>query len=166
MSQPPAELPVRTDAVMAELLGRVRADLRARLVARGAEDDFADHDVFDAVDALFRRALARDEHDGLLIPDLLAGKWRPELALRFASHRPRTSGAIILFVKRRLLLPLTRWLFEYSLENFRVQDRVNVALMSCLQSLAADHARLRQRLAALEGAPTAPGPDDAPLPPR
>ncbi len=69
------------------------------------------------------------------------------------SHRPGASGAAIVFVKRRLLLPLTRWLFEYTLENFRVQDRVNLALMSCLQSLAADHARLQLRLARLEDAP-------------
>jgi hypothetical protein len=151
VSQPPAGTPVGTEAVMAEVRSRVRADLRARLVARGAADDFADQAVFDGVDAQFRRALARDDRQALLFPDLMDGRWRPELALAIESHRRGPSAAIILFVKRRILLPLSRWLYEYALENFRVQDRVNLALMSCLQSLAADHVRLRQRLDLLEG---------------
>ncbi len=154
-----------TEAVMAELRGRVRAGLRARLVARGAADDFADQAVFDAVDVLFRRALARDDRHALLMPDLLEQPWRPELSLSIASHRRGPVGALIVFTKRRILLPLSRWLYEYALENFRVQDRVNVALMSCLQSLAADHVRLRQRLDALEGRPVSPT-REASAPPR
>jgi hypothetical protein len=157
---------VPTEAVMAELRGRVRADLRARLVARGAADDFADQAVFDAVDVLFRRALARDDRHALLMPDLLDQPWRPELSLSIASHRGGLVGALIVFTKRRILLPLSRWLYEYALENFRVQDRVNVSLMSCLQSLAADHVRLRQRLDALEGRPAVAPTSEASAPPR
>lgn len=138
------------DAVMTEVRARVRAELRARLVAHGAADDFADERVFADVDALLRRAVAHDTRDTLLLPDLLADEWRPELSLRLAGHRDGAAAALILFVKRRVLLPLTRWLFEYALENFRRQDRVNVALMACVQSLAAEHARLRLRVASLE----------------
>jgi hypothetical protein len=138
-----------TDAVMREVRERVRADLRARLVARGVEE-LADPRVFEDVDALFRRALARDDRHALLLPELMADEWRPELSLRLASHRGGLAASLVLFAKRRLLLPLTRWLFEYSLENFRRQDRLNVALMSCLQSLAAEHARVQLRLASLE----------------
>ena len=53
---------------------------------------------------------------------------------------------MIVFVKRRLLLPLTRWLFEYTLENFRRQHRTNLALMACLQTLAIENVRLRREL--------------------
>ena len=52
-----------------------------------------------------------------------------------------------------------RWLFEYSQDNFRRQDHLDLALVACLQSLAADHARLKQRVAALEGGePPSAGP--------
>jgi hypothetical protein len=134
-----------TDAVMAEIRERVHASLRDELVARGAEADFADQAVFDEVDALFRRALERDRH-ALLVPALLNEPWRPELSLNLTSHRGGLAGSLVLFAKRRFLLPLTRWLFEYALENFRRQDQLNVALLSCLQSLAAEHVKLRREL--------------------
>jgi hypothetical protein len=136
-----------TDAVMAEIRERVRDSLRDELVARGAEPDFADQAVFDEVDALFRRALERDRH-ALLVPALLNEPWRPELSLSLTSHRAGLAASLVLFAKRRILLPLTRWLFEYALENFRRQDRLNVALLSCLQSLAAEHVKLRRELEA------------------
>ena len=47
-------------------------------------------------------------------------------------------------------VPIVRWLYEYSAENFRRQQQVNVALMACLQTIAADHARLKARVADLE----------------
>jgi hypothetical protein len=34
-------------------------------------------------------------------------------------------GPLIVFAKRRILLPLTRWLYEYSLENFKRQQAIN-----------------------------------------
>ena len=52
-------------------------------------------------------------------------------------------------IKRRILLPLTRWLFEYTLENFRRQHRLNLALMACVQTLAIEHAKLSREVAAL-----------------
>ena len=135
---------------MDQVRRQVRADLRARLVAHGAAEEFSDPRVFDEVDGLFRRTLARDDRARLLLPDALDERWAPELALRLSTHRPGPIGFSILFVKRRVLQPLLRWLFEYALENFRRQDRVNVALMACLQSLAADHVKLRLRVDALE----------------
>jgi hypothetical protein len=59
---------------------------------------------------------------------------------------------VIVFVKRRILLPLNRWLFEYTLENFRRQHRTNLALMACLQTLAIENVRLRQQLEGRTGA--------------
>ena len=53
-------------------------------------------------------------------------------------------GRFILLVKRRLLLPLTRWLFEYAQENFRRQQRINAVLFACIEDLAIENARLRR----------------------
>jgi hypothetical protein len=145
-----------TDEAMDEVRARVRATLRARLVAQGAADEFADERDFIAVDALLRRALAHDDPHALLLPELLPDPWRPELSLDLTGHRSGAAAAIILFVKRRVLLPLTRWLFEYALENFQRQHRVNVALMACVQTLAAEHVRLRRRLDSLESASQGP----------
>ncbi|MFN7985490.1 MAG: hypothetical protein U0Q11_26925 [Vicinamibacterales bacterium] len=45
-----------------------------------------------------------------------------------------------------MLLPLMRWLYEYSLENFRKQRRINQVLFACIEELAIENAWLRQAL--------------------
>jgi hypothetical protein len=139
-----AQPPLRTDDVMTDIQARVRAQLRARLKASGATE-FTDDQLFTDVDAIFRHALANDDQGALILPALLPEDWHPELSLRLASHRGGL-GAVIVFIKRRLLLPITRWLFEYTLENFRRQHRTNLALMACLQTLAVENVRLRHEL--------------------
>src|SRR5689334_24075222 len=52
---------------------------------------------------------------------LFRSDWRLKTHLELSTHRPAI-GRAILFTKRRVLLPLTRWLFEYSQENFRRQE--------------------------------------------
>ena len=37
-----------------------------------------------------------------------------------------------------------RWLYEYSLENFRRQQRVNRLLFACIEELAIENAHLRK----------------------
>jgi hypothetical protein len=139
---------LRTDAVMADVHARVRAELHARLVAGGASD-LADARLFDDVDALFRAAVASDARSALLLPHLLPDDWQPELALRLASHRGGLTARLLVGIKRRVLLPLTRWLFEFTLDNFRRQHRLNLVLVACLQTFAIEHARLAREVAAL-----------------
>jgi hypothetical protein len=134
---------------MTDIQARVRAQLRARLKAAGATE-FSDDQLFADVDAIFRQALSNDDPGALVLPALLSDDAQPELSLRLASHRGGL-GAAIVFVKRRILLPLTRFLFEYTLENFRRQHRTNLALMACLQTLAIENARLRRDLDARLG---------------
>jgi hypothetical protein len=43
-------------------------------------------------------------------------------------------------------MPVFRWLFEYSHDNFERQRRVNQVLFACVQELAVETARLRQEL--------------------
>lgn len=147
-SQPPRHIDV--EEVMADVRARVRAEVRARLVKGGARE-FDDIEVFEAAERLLHDALQHAERQALLLPELLDDEdgWRLDPALRLTSHRP-VIGPVVLALKRRLLLPIMRWLFDYSRENFARQERLNFVLMSCLQRLAVDHARVVARLDELE----------------
>jgi hypothetical protein len=135
---------------MRDVRDQVRADLHARMIAQGAGDDFDSRAVFDAVDELFTQALAHENQRALLLPAYFEEAWKPALSLDFPGHRSRLAAGAIRFAKIKLVMPVVRWLFEYAQENFRRQHRVNVALMATVQTLAADHARLKARLADLE----------------
>jgi hypothetical protein len=137
---------IRVEPLMREIEDRVRDDLRRRLLARGGSPAYQDPDVFRSVDRLLRRASDRPETHALL-PEFLGPEadWRLQTHLRFGSHRPLT-GPLVVFVKRRVLLPLTRWLYEFSADNFRRQDRVNRMLVACVEELAIENARLRRDL--------------------
>jgi hypothetical protein len=158
---------VRIDAVMSEIETAVRDDLRRRMIARGGPADFKDPDIFARVSAVLGRAADRRDRDVLLLPELLADEqaWKPAAALNFSSHRP-VLGPLLVFVKRRLLLPLMRWLFEYTEENFRRQEYVNRIVMACLEELAIENARLQAEVNALAqeagGARVATLPPDTP----
>jgi hypothetical protein len=139
---------VETEAVMREVREDVRAELYARMLVKGSGDDFDSRAVFDAVDELINRALSHDDFRGQLLAARLNRPWLPALSLDIRTHRPGLTGRAIVFVKTRLLVPATRFLFEHVTENARRQHRVNIALMACLQTLAADHVRLEARVAA------------------
>jgi hypothetical protein len=145
---------IQVDAVMARIEASVRDELRRRLIARGGPAEFSDAEIFQHVHDVLSRAADRRGADALLLPELLADEdaWKPAAELRVSSHRPVVGPAIV-FVKRRLILPLVRWLFEYSEENFRRQDYVNRLVMACLEELAIENARLRQQLNALAQPP-------------
>lgn len=129
---------------MREIEDEVRRARRERLVAHDGTRGYADPDVYRSVDALLRRAL---DQEALLLPDLINGDDDLDLAthLRISSHR-RLVGPLIVFLKRRAILPLVQWLFDYSRENFRRQQRTNHILISCVEELAVENARLQQEL--------------------
>ena len=135
------------DTLMRRLEEDLRNERRRRLLVRGGAREYADEDLFAAVEAVLQRAVEAREPAALLLPALLSDdeEWELQTHLRFSSHRP-VLGKVITFVKRRLLLPATRWLYEYSLDNFRRQQRVNRTLFACLEELAIENARLRQDL--------------------
>ena len=76
-------------------------------------------------------------------PRDLAPRDGAALSTRTAARRRR---GVIIFVKRRLVLPVVRWLFEYNRDNFERQRRVNDVLFACVQELAIETARLRQEV--------------------
>lgn len=146
---------------MADVRARVRAEVRTRL-ARSGVREFDDPAIFLAAEQLLERALQQGDRQRLLLPELMDDEddWRVSPSLRLSSHRPMAGGAIV-WIKQRLLLPLTRWLYDYSRENFARQERLDFVLMACVQQLAIENARLAARVGALEGRAPAAG-EDAP----
>jgi hypothetical protein len=133
---------------MLELQGRVRERLRTQLLRNGASAAFEDPRLFADVEALLHTATDVGDADALLLPELLGdpATWRLQTAMRYQSHRASGPASLILFVKRRILMPAFRWMFEYSRDNFERQRRVNRVLFACVQELAVETARLRQEL--------------------
>ena len=153
-----ADARLRVDAVMGEIERDVRARLRRHLLKKGGAADYQDEEIFDAVHALLSRAVDGRNLDAALLPELTDGDvdWRLQTHLSLTTHRPAASGKFILFAKRKLLLPLTRWLFEYSQENFRRQDQLNRVLFACIEELALENSRLRRELAPASAGKPAP----------
>jgi hypothetical protein len=142
----PSEPSLSVEALMADVQLRVRSRLRDRLRTVGGMEEFADQDVFDAVEAILRRALDVTEN-GLMLPRMLdePEAWRLDTALRWRSHRPK-AGRFLIAVKRSILLPVLRWLFDYSRDNFQRQQRLNDTLLACVQTLAVEHVRLSREV--------------------
>ncbi len=87
-----------------------------------------------------------------VLPEIVLGdqEWDLEPHLRISSHRK--GGGLIVGAKR-LMMPLVRWILDYSQRNFMRQRRLNQALIATLETVAArNHTleleveRLRQRL--------------------
>src|SRR5262245_44305193 len=137
---------ISVDRVMREIEDDLRRERRARLVARGGPQEYRDAEIFAVVESVLRRAVDGRDLDAVLLPELLGDEvdWRLRSRLRFSSHRP-VIGPAIVFFKRRVLLPLTRWLYEFNLENVQRQERVNRILFACVEELAIENAKLRAK---------------------
>ena len=135
--------------VMTDIRVRASAELRERAFDRGNTPAFSDAELFDLVEQVLRGAVDDSDRKVLLLSEIINGDKNLTLepSARLTSHRP-VVGPIIVFVKRRLLQPLTQWLYEYSMDNFRRQAQINRIMFAALQSLAIETARLRLELAA------------------
>lgn len=142
---------VSVDGVMAELQDQVRARLREELLQHGASRALQDPQVFAEVERVLRDATSRTATRALLMPELLGDPalWRLEPAVAISSHRGALAASVIRGVKQRLLMPVLRWLYEYSHDNFVRQRHVNQVLFACVQELAIQNAELRRDLAKL-----------------
>ena len=138
---------------MAELHARVRERLREELRRGGASPAFDDPALFTEIERLLQTALATSDARTLLLTEMLGdpSTWRLQTSMQYQSHRGGAAAAVIIFIKRRLLMPVFRWLFEYSRDNFERQRRVNHVLFACVQELAIETARLRQELRRASG---------------
>jgi hypothetical protein len=133
---------------MTELHGRVRERLRAQILASGGSPDFEDPELFADVEALLHTAASTFDSTKLILPEILGDPdtWRLSTAMRYQSHRTKGPASVLMFVKRRVLMPVLRWLYEYSRDNFERQRRTNLVLFACVQELAVETARLRRDL--------------------
>ena len=132
--------PVSTDEVMREISARVSQRLRRRLAELQADSPLVSPEVFNETEALLRRA-AEARRPPLLPALVVDDDWQLRTSLRLQSHR--WYGRLVVGAKERLLLPLTRWLFEFSRDNFVRQQRVNDMLASCVETLAVEIVLLR-----------------------
>ena len=155
---------------MAELHRRVRERMRTGLSGAGESHAFDDPEIFAEVEALLRAAAVTPEERPLLLPELLGEPhtWRLTTKMQYQSHRGQGTASLIMTLKQRVLMPLFRWLFEYSRDNFERQRRTNHVLFACVQELAIESALLRRELRRLSGARSAAPPRDPSLdsPPR
>ena len=145
---------IRVASLMSELEAGVRNQLREWMLTHGGASEYGDPALFESVERLLRRASQKSDNGALLLPELLgdAPPWQLQTNLRFSSHRP-VWGPVIVFFKRRVLLPLNRWLYEYILGNLQRQQKLNLVLISCVEELAIENARLRRDLQRLRGEP-------------
>ena len=152
---------IRVPPLMKQIEDDVRSAIRRRLVKHGMPA-YADEQVFERVRATLQHAADGRDLNVLLLPELLGDEveWSLVPNLTLSSHRS-SIGKVILLVKRHILLPLTRWLFEYSQDNFRRQERLTRILLASAEELAVENARLRADLdalrAKLHGGQGAPG---------
>lgn len=147
------EARVPVDAVMTELHGRVRERLRAQILASGGSSDFEDPAVFADVEALLHAAAGTPDSAKLILPELLGepDTWRLTTSMRYQSHRAKGPASLLIFLKRYVLMPVFRWLYEYSRDNFERQRRTNQVLFACVQELALETAILRREIRRLSG---------------
>ena len=148
---------VSVERVMREIEDDLRRERRTRLLAKGAPSEYRDQEIYAIVERVLRKAVDGRDHEAILLPELISDdeEWRLKTSLSFGSHRP-VIGPIVIFFKRRVMLPLTRWLFEYSLDNFKRQQRVNRILFACIEELAIEIAELQNgRMAGSEKGPKA-----------
>lgn len=152
-SSPPAAAgEAGVDALMDDMRRRIREELRRELRTRTSAPELDDQAIFDAVDEALRGAVTRARRGALLLPEVIDDDdWRLDTSLALTSHRRGAVGRAILFFKRRVLLPLNRWLYDYARGNFERQQRVTETVFACLQALAAENASLRRDLEALRG---------------
>jgi len=151
-SSPTGNDAIHVEALMDDVRRRVRDELRRKLRTRASAPELDDEAIFAAVEEVFRGAVTRARRGALILPEVIDDDdWRLDTSLAFSTHRP-VIGSAILLVKRRVLLPLTQWLYDYTRRNFDRQQRVTETIFACLQALAADNARLRRDLEALQRA--------------
>ena len=117
---------VPSTTVMTELHGRVRERLRAQARASGGSRAFEDPALFADVEALLHAAAGTSDSAKLILPELLGDPdtWRltTSHALPVAPQR-KGAASVLIFLKRRVLMPVLRWLYEYSRDNFERQRR-------------------------------------------
>jgi glycosyltransferase involved in cell wall biosynthesis len=146
---------VTTPLAVEPIMARLRLQARERL---GFGHD-RDREAYEEVKAVFQAAHEALAPGAPFYPQVLGleEEWEVPTPLTWETHRGRVGG-VILWLKRRILFPLNRWLYSYTWHNLRRQQRLNLLLLSAVESLAVSHARLRQELEELRPSAAPPSP--------
>ena len=120
-------------------MAQLRQQIRERELASGGDDAKPGY----IADMLLNDALERYGFDTNLL--FSASERELRTYLRVSTHRG-IIGKPLVFVKRRLLMPVFRWLIDYSVDNFRRQQEINEFQLACLRILVLENARLRRDL--------------------
>ena len=139
---------IDVDAVMAELRTNLREDVRRRLQANGASEDLNNKAIFQVVDAILNQAVNDAKPGTLLLPELFDSPTssKLEISVSYQTHRGLIGRVLVRPIKRRILMPIFHWIFEFSRKNYDRQNKINQILFSCIQVLAIENAKLRAKL--------------------
>lgn len=133
------------------LVEDVMREIRRRVGERLGKGMASDEETLVAIEEVFQNAL--DARDGEKIHCLNylgpEEEWTLNKPVVISSHRGAV-GKLLVLLKERLLVPMHRWLYEYSRQNFVRQHRLNLVTLSCVESLIAQNTGLWKRIRALE----------------
>ncbi len=134
---------VSAEAIMED----IKKSIRERIITSTS----ADADILREIDDTFRHAVSLENTDNLFLSRYMRYNedWCIDKPFIHTSHR-RFIGPVIVFIKKILITPLTRWLFLYTSERFKRQQRNNEILLAYAESLTIKHFELSQRVRELE----------------
>lgn len=149
-------------ASVGPLMATIKRQAREKI---GWDHDDHDRAAYEQVKAVFQAAQEALRPGAPFHPQVLGPdeEWEVPTPLVFESHRGFAGRAIIL-LKRRVLFPLNRWLHSYAWHNLRRQQKLNLVLLSAVESLAVSHARLAREVEDLRGQERQPPPPTEPTP--
>ena len=65
---------VSVERVMRQIEDDLRRERRARLLEKGAPEEYRDAEVYASVEEVLRRAIETRDHDAVLLPELLSSR--------------------------------------------------------------------------------------------
>lgn len=142
-------------------MATIRQQAREKI---GWDHDEGDGASYERVKAVFQAAHEALRPGAPFHPQVLGPdeEWEVPTPLVFESHRGFVGRAIVL-LKRRVLFPLNRWLHSYTWHNLRRQQKLNLLLLSAVESLAVSHARLAREMEDLRARGPQPDPEVEPF---
>ncbi len=157
-AEPPRET-LSTESIMSQVRLRVSQQIGWEQPGAGTAN------AYDEVKRVFQASQETLRPLSPFYPQVLGSEdmWEVPTPLVFETHRG-VLGRVLIWVKRRVLFPLNRWLHGYVWHNLRRQQDLNLRLLAAVESLAVSHARLQEEVEALQGVRSSDRRRDSPEP--
>lgn len=167
MSKTPEPIPLVSPKaeVSRTAIEPIMVQVRLRARQRLGWDNERDLHAYEHVKAVFQAANEALAPGTPFYPQILGPEedWEVPTPLVFESHRGWV-GRVLVSFKKRILFPLNRWLHSYTWHNLQRQQRLNLLLLSAVESLAVAQARLGQEVEGLRLLSSGAPPEIAPVP--